>query len=53
MANRQVLYSATVPIAGAALTTTKFELDNKDRGMVPYFVRRVSSRPAPHTLPSP
>ena len=38
MANRQVLYSATVPIQGAALTTASYELKPGDRGYVPYFV---------------
>ena len=44
MANRQVLYSATVPLQGAALTTASYELKPNDRGYVPYFVSGPLSR---------
>ena len=37
MASRQVLYSATVPLGGAA-TQAKFENKKTERGLVPYFV---------------
>ena len=36
----QVLYSATTPVEGAA-TRAKFESGKEERGLVPYFVRRV------------
>jgi len=38
MASRQVLYSATVPIQGAALSKTSYENKKTERGLVPYFV---------------
>ena len=38
MAARQVLYSATVPIEGAAITKSSYEVGKEERGLVPYFV---------------
>jgi hypothetical protein len=38
MAQRQVLYAATVPIEGAALSKTSYEVAKGERGLVPYFV---------------
>lgn len=38
MAARQVLYQATVPIQGAALSKTSYEVTKDERGLVPYFV---------------
>ena len=43
MAARQVLYSATTPLEGAA-TRAKFEKGAEERGIVPYFVSGPLSR---------
>ena len=44
MAQRQVLYAATVPIEGAALSKTSYEVSKGERGLVPYFVSGPLSR---------
>ena len=44
MAARQVLYSATVPIEGAAITKSSYEVGKEERGLVPYFVSGPLSR---------
>ena len=42
MTGNQVLYSATMPLEGAA-TRAKFEKGKEERGLVPYFIRLVTA----------
>ena len=44
MPARQVLYSASQPISGAALASASYESKPEDRGLVPYFVSGPLSR---------
>ena len=42
---RQVLYSASTPIQGAAASATSYASAPESRGLVPYFVRFGAQAP--------